>query len=644
MRIYLERGPHGTYLIKAEDGRDLLIQTDWDRPSVASTFGWRGKFSKKKYGTGPSAEIHAATDWLDDNIDAEADDPGYFDGDAEDAASEPGAMAGKHHGLYILHTPGRTPYSLPRGTSEKQAIDIASAAARRGGLQVRVAKGLGVVAICDRRCKPLRPGELHEPGASATFHCVDCGQDKPVHTGTGGTGYGQYGGKKVCYACAAKRDAAYMTENGKISLYLSKDEQGNWKVTNWPGSLSFDAFNITKGRHALAKTKIDVDFRGPDGQLWHGTQYGENTQIVHTRRVKGRHSHHAGEPGWESSGQRVAPHMWVISKDGTGAYIVSIGDPSFKSSTLKRRFSGKDKKAEMAEWVRDNVGTAVSRSHIVDWTFEFLKVGSGAAAEPGAARKKVPGKSLPIVHAGECVLLILTAKFEGRNNYRRVYLVVHRLGIVVSIQGDARGIGAIKDLGPLVANSLRQSAQIELVVPVSTYKSALKLPMRASLLPGIGSGNECLVAHLDAGRDRNGNPKRLFMVFDREGPIAAVDEGYEGPHAMDTELGPAVGARLRAMLHSAARIVVQPGEYSEWLSYIGPGKKHRRDVKAVCHEPGAASDKSKARRWMRQRIGQWETLTELAEQAADDLNLYEADGHTIPEWLFELSGELQPTK
>ncbi len=582
MRIYLERGPHGTYLIRAEDGRDLLIQTDWDFPSVASTFGWRGKFSKKKYGTGPSAEIHAAADWLDDNIDADADDPGYFDGDAAEAAGEPGARAGQPRGLYILHTPGRKPYSLPRGTTETQAIEIATLAARRGGMQVRVAKGLGVVAICERRTKPMRPGELHEPGASATFHCVDCGLDKPVHTGTGGTGYGEYAGKKVCYACAAKRDAAYMTEHGKMSLYLSKDKHGKWQVTNWPGSLVFEAFNVTKGRHALARTKTDVDFRGPDGHLWHGTQYGENTQIVHTRRVKGSHSHHAAEPGWESSGQRVAPHMWVISKDGTGAYIVSIGDPTFKGSTLKRRFSGKDKRAEMAEWVRDNVGSAVSRTHIVDWTFEFLKDGAGAAAEPGAKASK---KGLGTVFAGECAVLVLTAGPNKRAKYMRVYLVVTTKGVVVSIpdQPHSRGIGSLDDIGKETGKQLRSGQPIELHVPVSTYVAALKLPRRAMVSPGRGSGPECMVVHLDAGHDTNGNPKRLFLVFDRDGEIAAVDEGYEGPHALDTELGKQVGERLRAMLPWSARIAIEPGEYRDLLREYGRQGKRRRPVTAVCH-------------------------------------------------------------
>jgi len=40
MRITLLEADCGTFLLRAEDGRDVLVQTDWDFPGVASTFGW----------------------------------------------------------------------------------------------------------------------------------------------------------------------------------------------------------------------------------------------------------------------------------------------------------------------------------------------------------------------------------------------------------------------------------------------------------------------------------------------------------------------------------------------------------------------------------------------------------------------------
>lgn len=111
--------------IVAEDGRDHLVQTDWDYPGVASSFGWStrnvqkcpccnelssvfdddnpeavrcGECSECKVlafqacghngtdgtvdcpecGVKASDFIAAAADWLSDNDGAEADDPGYF--------------------------------------------------------------------------------------------------------------------------------------------------------------------------------------------------------------------------------------------------------------------------------------------------------------------------------------------------------------------------------------------------------------------------------------------------------------------------------------------------------------------------------------------------------------------------------------
>ena len=35
--------------------------------------------------------------------------------------------------------------------------------------------------------------------------------------------------------------------------------------------------------------------------------------------------------------------------------------------------------------------------------------------------------------------------------------------------------------------------------------------------------------HLDAGHDRNGNPRRAYLIFDANGnTLACLDEGYKG--------------------------------------------------------------------------------------------------------------------
>lgn len=94
MKITLDTsGPN--ILIKAEDGRDILIQTDYDYPGTASTFGWSpraiqpesgecdhtgtdGTVKCPDCGMSASAFICAAYQFLMDNAGKTVRDPGYF--------------------------------------------------------------------------------------------------------------------------------------------------------------------------------------------------------------------------------------------------------------------------------------------------------------------------------------------------------------------------------------------------------------------------------------------------------------------------------------------------------------------------------------------------------------------------------------
>lgn len=85
MKITLQKGAFGfTYLVVAEDGRDILIQSDWDYPSIASTFGWTSCACGETDGTvdcphkTASQMIVDAQDYLDDHLGETVDDPGYF--------------------------------------------------------------------------------------------------------------------------------------------------------------------------------------------------------------------------------------------------------------------------------------------------------------------------------------------------------------------------------------------------------------------------------------------------------------------------------------------------------------------------------------------------------------------------------------
>ncbi len=85
MKITLEQGDFGTYLVVAEDGQDILIQTDFDFPGIASTFGWSPCECGATDGTvdcghkTASQMIAEAQRFLDENIGQSVEDPGYFE-------------------------------------------------------------------------------------------------------------------------------------------------------------------------------------------------------------------------------------------------------------------------------------------------------------------------------------------------------------------------------------------------------------------------------------------------------------------------------------------------------------------------------------------------------------------------------------
>ncbi len=68
--ITLENGQFGwDFILKHDNGKTALIQTDWDYPGVARAFGW----------TGNDNEIEKAENYLGDHIGDRVEDPGYFE-------------------------------------------------------------------------------------------------------------------------------------------------------------------------------------------------------------------------------------------------------------------------------------------------------------------------------------------------------------------------------------------------------------------------------------------------------------------------------------------------------------------------------------------------------------------------------------
>lgn len=121
---------------------------------------------------------------------------------------------------------------------------------------------------------------------STPFLCENCKETKTVPENNLGTGYGcNEKGEKICYECCAKEDLKTMRATGKATMYLVDSETG-YMVTNWPGTLAFKCTTPRKGRHNITRSRYDIWFQGPDNKIWHGIQYGDDTQICHVKRTK----------------------------------------------------------------------------------------------------------------------------------------------------------------------------------------------------------------------------------------------------------------------------------------------------------------------------------------------------------------------
>ena len=84
MKMTLQEGDFGTFLVVCEDGRDLLVANDYDFAGLASTFGWSPCPCGETDGTVDCRHrtademIAEARDFLRERLGETTDDPGYF--------------------------------------------------------------------------------------------------------------------------------------------------------------------------------------------------------------------------------------------------------------------------------------------------------------------------------------------------------------------------------------------------------------------------------------------------------------------------------------------------------------------------------------------------------------------------------------
>ena len=112
---------------------------------------------------------------------------------------------------------------------------------------------------------------------------LECGHSESAHSSIT-VGYGTNSkGERHCYMCCAEQDKATMRADKRIVLYLDTKAR---TVSNWPGSFKLDVSHISEGRHNIAGKRYDAYFMF-EGTRWHGVQYGDMTQLVHCKQLKG---------------------------------------------------------------------------------------------------------------------------------------------------------------------------------------------------------------------------------------------------------------------------------------------------------------------------------------------------------------------
>lgn len=120
---------------------------------------------------------------------------------------------------------------------------------------------------------------------------LSCGHEPSEHgphtTGTAHTSDGQ----EICWECAGKQERQYMVDHGENTMYLSR-KGSQYYVQNWPGTLEFPTGAPQRGVHNICRYRFDFWFAGPDGYIWHGTQYGHDKgqpisgYYCHVKRTK----------------------------------------------------------------------------------------------------------------------------------------------------------------------------------------------------------------------------------------------------------------------------------------------------------------------------------------------------------------------
>ena len=86
----------------------------------------------------------------------------------------------------------------------------------------------------------------------------------------------------------AEAEWSGMLKHGRGTIYLSKDADGRYHASDWPGIHKIPVYGIRKSFHNMAgkNGRTDVWFK-IDGEEWHGVNIGDN-QILRVKKLKKR--------------------------------------------------------------------------------------------------------------------------------------------------------------------------------------------------------------------------------------------------------------------------------------------------------------------------------------------------------------------
>ena len=120
------------------------------------------------------------------------------------------------------------------------------------------------------------------------IYCSQCG--KECASDGVGTGYGETSeGTKVCYECCGKNDLEQLKAlkvGEKMVLYIRKDKDYGYSVTNWPGTMSVKCDYANVSYSGGGSMRMDVGFR-LDGRSYYGVHYASAGELVTVKARKG---------------------------------------------------------------------------------------------------------------------------------------------------------------------------------------------------------------------------------------------------------------------------------------------------------------------------------------------------------------------